>query len=191
MKDAGGGTYGSGETSAGKCMSLRTVLREIARKYDQYDDYRQQDAHELLRHLLDSMEMEEKDVIKKLQPEQMRPRPKRIHAGLKGMSGSGRDMAGISPMPSPLPSPAPSQPSSPVRQHFDPMARAVMGQGGSGKVEEEEWREIPENQKLVPFVDVLFGGSLASVVVCEKCKSVSNLIGYVVMKTDLVGVSYV
>lgn len=43
-------------------MSLRTSLRELARKYDQYDDYRQQDAHELLRHLLDSMEMEEKDV---------------------------------------------------------------------------------------------------------------------------------
>ena len=62
LKDAGGGTYGSSEKDAGRTMSLRTSLRELARKYDQYDDYRQQDAHELLRHLLDSMEMEEKDV---------------------------------------------------------------------------------------------------------------------------------
>lgn len=29
------------------------------------------------------------------------------------------------------------------------------------------------NEKLTPFVDVLFGGLLASVVICEKCKAVS------------------
>lgn len=168
MKDAGGGTYGSGETSSGKCMSLRTVLREIARKYDQYDDYHQQDAHELLRHLLDSMEMEEKDVIKKVQPGQMQPRPRKK---IGAISGSGRDMAEISPMPSP----APSQPGSPVKSNFDSAVRDIKGTSGVKQEDDNggEWREIPESQRLVPFVDVLFGGSLASVVVCEKCKSVS------------------
>lgn len=158
-------------------MSLRTLLREIALKYDQYDDYRQQDAHELLRHLLDSMEMEEKDVIKKVQPEQLRQAPKKRVTGSGGARGTAgaRELAGISPMPSPLPSPAPSQPGSPVKQQFDPMARAAVM--GGNRQEEEEWREVPENEKLVPFVDVLFGGSLASVVVCEKCKSVSQLAG--------------
>ncbi|KLT43666.1 hypothetical protein CC85DRAFT_226517, partial [Cutaneotrichosporon oleaginosum] len=28
--------------------------------------------------------------------------------------------------------------------------------------------------ELIPFVDVLFGGLLASIVVCETCKSVSH-----------------
>lgn len=146
-------------------MSLRTLLREIASKYDQYDDYRQQDAHELLRHLLDSMEMEEKDVIKRLQPEQLRmPKRRGSSTSKKGK----RDLVGISPMASPLPSPMPSQPSSPVKQHFDPIRAAV----GGGHVEQEE-RELTDAERLVPFVNVLFGGSLASVVVCEKCKAVS------------------
>lgn len=39
-----------------------------------------------------------------------------------------------------------------------------------GTKEEEE-----EEEKLVPFVDVLFGGRLASMVVCEGCRHVSGL----------------
>lgn len=65
MKDNGGGISGPGASSTVHSMSLRELLRELAKKYDQYQEFDQQDAHELLRHLLDSMEMEEKDVIKK------------------------------------------------------------------------------------------------------------------------------
>lgn len=65
MKDNGGGISGPGSSSTVHSMSLRELLRELAKKYDQYQEFDQQDAHELLRHLLDSMEMEEKDVIKK------------------------------------------------------------------------------------------------------------------------------
>ena len=115
-------------------MRLQHLLREMARKYDQYDDYMQQDAHELLRHLLDSMEMEEKDIIKRVQP-----------------TPPGRPKGIISTN-----SPAPSAPGSPTRSTFEPNDI-----------------EIPEHKRLVPFVDVLFGGLLASVVVCEHCKSVS------------------
>lgn len=165
MKDEGGGTWGSQEGASHRSMSLRGLLRELARKYDQYDDYGQQDAHELLRHLLDSMEMEEKDVLKRLQPEPA--------ANGKKRRGSKRPSnAGISPMPSPLPSPAPSAPSSPTKSTFDPLAREGAAQSiASGQV--PAFEEVAEDKRLVPFVNVLFGGSLASVVVCENCKSVS------------------
>jgi ubiquitin carboxyl-terminal hydrolase 16/45 len=171
MKDEGGGTWGSQEGASHRSMSLRGMLRELARKYDQYDDYGQQDAHELLRHLLDSMEMEEKDVLKKVQPQ--------LIGGDKGKKRKGSKRpsnAGISPMPSPLPSPAPSVPSSPTRSTADPLPvprdnlAPVPGQGRT-----QEYEDVPEEKRLVPFVNVLFGGSLASVVVCENCKSVSHV----------------
>jgi ubiquitin carboxyl-terminal hydrolase 16/45 len=38
------------------------VLTAIGRKYDQYLDFCQQDAHEFLRQLLDAIRMEELDV---------------------------------------------------------------------------------------------------------------------------------
>jgi len=41
---------------------LRTLLATMGRKYDQYLDFAQQDAHEFLRILLDAMRMEELDV---------------------------------------------------------------------------------------------------------------------------------
>ena len=42
--------------------TTREVLASLGRKYDQYLDFRQQDAHEFLRLLLDAMRMEELDV---------------------------------------------------------------------------------------------------------------------------------
>lgn len=41
---------------------FRDLLTIIGGKYDQYLDFRQQDAHEFLRHMLDAMRMEEQDV---------------------------------------------------------------------------------------------------------------------------------
>ena len=43
-------------------LTFRDLLTTIGRKYDQYLDFRQQDAHEFLRHMLDAMRMEELDV---------------------------------------------------------------------------------------------------------------------------------
>jgi len=165
MKDAGGGTSGPSEESSTRCMSLRALLREMAKKYDQYDDYMQQDAHELLRHLLDSMEMEEKDVIKKVQPGVS------TSGNEQKRKGRGKGLDGISPMPSPLPSPAPSAPGSPTKEHFGELLTAKPGGEAEGLP-----KGISEDERLVPFVDVLFGGSLASIVICEHCKSVSQLV---------------
>jgi hypothetical protein len=168
MKDAGGGTSGSGETSSSRSMRLHHLLREMARKYDQYDDYMQQDAHELLRHLLDSMEMEEKDIIKRVQP----PMPH------EGKSKKHKD--GISPLPSAAASPSASAPASPTKVTFTSALHADNSGSSIHSASIEQLaageqvvpREIPEEERLVPFVDVLFGGLLASVVVCEHCKSV-------------------
>ncbi|WVQ78395.1 hypothetical protein IAT38_000481 [Cryptococcus sp. DSM 104549] len=230
MKDLMGGTSGMGEERPGRTMSLRNLLKEMVKKYDQYNDYDQQDAHELLRHLLDSMEMEEKDVIKKLQPNP--PMRKKRRKGKRSGQGQGQgqgqavaggvngaalenglqlqnhlDLRHISPMASPLPSPAHSMPASPsIAARLDPMnmaginhdgglgevtgrvmteepaddpAQAVVAvpeNGGSGRVAEvlTDLEEEDEEERLIPWVDVLFGGSLASVVVCEKCKAVSH-----------------
>ena len=173
MKDAGGGTYGPGETSSTRSMRLNHLLREMARKYDQYDEYMQQDAHELLRHLLDSMEMEEKDVIKKVQPQPLHSKKNAVQKD------------GISPMASPLASPAHSAPPSPTPETFAvPAALPAVSHKGAGQnfanssVHLEEPREVPEEERLVPFVDVLFGGLLASVVVCEHCKTVREVVEY-------------
>ncbi|KAG6833038.1 hypothetical protein H0H87_012049 [Tephrocybe sp. NHM501043] len=49
-------------------LSPKPILAALGRKYDQYLDFAQQDAHEFLRILLDASRMEEIDVIKKRQP---------------------------------------------------------------------------------------------------------------------------
>ena len=138
-------------------MRLHTLLREMARKYDQYDDYMQQDAHELLRHVLDSMEMEERDIIKKVQP----PPPEEPAAKKKKKNKALLD--GISPLPSSVHLPGISPPGSPIN-----------AQGQHPGTAQTDIQGIPEDEKLVPWVDVLFGGQLASVVVCEHCKCVSH-----------------
>jgi len=43
-------------------LHRRVILGALGQKYDQYLDFRQQDAHEFLRQLLDAMRMEELDV---------------------------------------------------------------------------------------------------------------------------------
>ena len=161
---------GYDEISARRSMRCNHLLHEMAKKYDQYDDYEQQDAHELLRHLLDSMEMEEKDVIKIVQP-QPPPQPRKKRRSRQD---------GISPLPSPLPSrstsPAPPPIAAPEPSP-DHLAVPVSPASYPNHLEQPGMpavpKEIPEDQKLIPFVDVLFGGSLASVIVCEYCKAVS------------------
>ncbi|KAH9943555.1 cysteine proteinase [Amylocystis lapponica] len=118
-------------------MSPKEILTTIGRKYEQYRDFRQQDAHEFLRHMLDAMRMEELDIIKKRRPPP--PKEKRRRSRRK---------------PPALPLSTPPDPSTIV-----PVA------SGSASPEAEE--------KLETFVDMLFGGHLASILVCEKCKKAS------------------
>ncbi|THH10626.1 hypothetical protein EW145_g1190 [Phellinidium pouzarii] len=112
-------------------MSPKDLLTRLGAKYDQYLDFRQQDAHELLRHLLDAMRMEELDIIKRRQPPLLKVKRKR--------KAVGPDLASSLSLPA----------SKQLNAH------------------------IPEEERLTSFVDMVFGGRLASILVCEKCKKVS------------------
>jgi ubiquitin carboxyl-terminal hydrolase 16/45 len=123
----------SSASDVDKPLSLRSLLRELAKKYDQYDGFRQQDAHELLRHLLDSMSMEEKDLIKVFQP----PPPPKV-------DGEGK------------------------------VARRSRSDSDTQQVDAPV-DGIKEEDRMIPFTDALFSGSLVSAVICEGCKTVSRL----------------
>ncbi|KAJ7707839.1 hypothetical protein B0H16DRAFT_1345264 [Mycena metata] len=98
-------------------LSPKPLLTALGKKYDQYLDFAQQDAHEFLRILLDAMSMEELDAIKKANPPQ--PPKKRRRTS--------------SPPPPP-----------------------------------------PSEDAPIALADMIFGGKLASILVCQKCKHVSN-----------------
>ncbi|KAI0824848.1 hypothetical protein BC628DRAFT_1321380 [Trametes gibbosa] len=143
--------WGIQDAKRREAMSPKEILGVIGRKYDQYLDFRQQDAHEFLRHMLDAMRMEELDIIKKRQP----PSPQ----GKRG----GHSRESNTPLPSPaLPPPVhPLSGSSPVSE-----TEVVSSQFSH--------TDDPSNgEKLESFVDMLFGGQLASILVCDRCKKVS------------------
>ncbi|KIM85592.1 hypothetical protein PILCRDRAFT_816797 [Piloderma croceum F 1598] len=121
-------------------ISPRDLLAALGQKYDQYLDFRQQDAHEFLRQLLDAMRMEELDVIKKRQP----PPPKVKRSRRRSTM---RPPTFIPSSPSPL---------AAVMNHslFQP--------------------SHPDEEKLISFADMLFGGKLTSILVCQKCKHISQ-----------------
>lgn len=57
-----GGTPVTKRGKGSASVNPKPLLTLMTRKYDQYGEYGQQDGHELLRHLLDAMRMEEFDV---------------------------------------------------------------------------------------------------------------------------------
>ncbi|KAG6379692.1 peptidase C19, ubiquitin carboxyl-terminal hydrolase 2 [Boletus reticuloceps] len=105
-------------------ISPRDLLAAVGKKYDQYLDFRQQDAHEFLCQLLDAIRVEEMDVIKQRSP----PPKKKCKR-----SQTSRPHDPTTPQPAP---------------------RA--------------------DDELSSFVDMLFGGRLASILVCQACKHVSH-----------------
>jgi hypothetical protein len=128
-------------------VNAKPLLGALIRKYSHYGDYGQQDGHELLVHLLDAMRMEEMDLIKKLQP---------------------------------------ATPSA--RRRPRPSRTATLAM--TAQVEEEAHTPrataradplhalapLPEEPKMRPFVDAVFGGKLLSAVVCEGCRHVSHTV---------------
>ncbi|KAK1235865.1 hypothetical protein PQX77_000895 [Marasmius sp. AFHP31] len=125
-------------------LSPRQLLMTLGSKYDQYLDFAQQDAHEFLRILLDAMRMEEFDVIKKRQPPAARRTIRRRTTIIPARPSSV------------APHPHANDTQSPQSQPSDPQT----------SVEDE----LP----LMSFSDMLFGGRLTSVLVCQKCKHISH-----------------
>ncbi|GAA6063870.1 hypothetical protein JCM10212_003606 [Sporobolomyces blumeae] len=64
-------TEGNDDGSKGKkVFNPKGLLRQLSIKYEEYAEATQQDSHELLRHLIDGVMMEEQDLIKKLDAEE-------------------------------------------------------------------------------------------------------------------------
>ncbi|KAI0674599.1 hypothetical protein C8Q78DRAFT_605655 [Trametes maxima] len=151
--------WGIQDAKRRETMSPKEILTTIGRKYDQYLDFRQQDAHEFLRHMLDAMRMEELDIIKKRQPPPHKSKRKR----LSGESGA------------PLPSPALPTPALPLPDSNSQSSQSSHLIPSSSQLELESTTssQPTDEQKLESFVDMLFGGQLASILVCERCKKIS------------------
>lgn len=62
VEDGKAGSSSKNNARKAPAINPKRLLSIMASKYDQYGDYAQQDGHELLRHLLDSLRMEELDV---------------------------------------------------------------------------------------------------------------------------------
>ncbi|KAI0826228.1 hypothetical protein BC629DRAFT_1587063 [Irpex lacteus] len=133
--------WGIQQSHVRQSISPKEVLTTIGRKYDQYLDFRQQDAHEFLTHMLDAIRLEEVDVIKKRQP----PPPPSTHAH-KGKRRRAR--------------------SSLTNAQEEPQQ---VKEGANTN----NTAGTPEEEKLTPFVDMVFGGKLASILVCDTCKKIS------------------
>ncbi|KAG1837373.1 peptidase C19, ubiquitin carboxyl-terminal hydrolase 2 [Suillus subalutaceus] len=127
-------------------LKPKELLASVGQKYDQYLDFRQQDAHEFLRHLLDAMQMEEVDIIKKRQPSIKRKKRKRSLAK------------------------AHASPNTDTHDRLH-IGQSPLGQAASAPDPDPS---PPAEETLAPFVDMLFGGKLASILVCQACKHVSH-----------------
>ncbi|KAE8212335.1 hypothetical protein CF327_g4017 [Tilletia walkeri] len=209
-------------------LNPRPLLNALARKFDQYGDFAQQDAHELLRHLLDACRMEEVDLIKKLKAERERakaageeapplptqaqsqqlPRteadstnqesgkPRRsprlikpspipahirtegsgsdasdtdiVHAGgLQPLCGSGE----LTPMPNPRTA------TGNHVQTFFPDSESATGGGIDTRPQglgDRQKTKKADDIEFKPLIDVVFGGQLASIIVCESCRNVRH-----------------
>ncbi|KAH7910683.1 peptidase C19, ubiquitin carboxyl-terminal hydrolase 2 [Hygrophoropsis aurantiaca] len=136
-------------------MSPKDILSAVGQKYDQYLDFRQQDAHEFLTQLLDAMRMEEVDVIKKRQP----PAP-----------GKGKQLRNPPLSQGTLPQNHSAHPRN--LQTPSPLAQVMNTSLSSDPPIPPDLEE--EEEKLMSFVDMLFGGKFASILVCQTCKHVSH-----------------
>ena len=114
-------------------VARRDLLAVLGKKYDQYLDFRQQDAHEFLCQLLDAIRMEEMDVS----------------------------------LPSLDPSLLLTCTSQVIKQRSPPKKKT------SKRSQPPRTTPQPADE-LVSFVDMLFGGKLASILVCQTCKHVSH-----------------
>lgn len=147
-------------------VNPKRLLNQIGKKYDQYLEYGQQDGHELMRHLLDACRMEELDLIKK-----MRPPPPNKHLKLD-------------PASTPVSTASATSPYADADATAIPLDRLTAADVENGQIVSHSPELAPADalppapalpqDQLVPFLDLLFCGKLASMVVCEGCKKVSH-----------------
>ncbi|KAF8908648.1 hypothetical protein CPB84DRAFT_1767165 [Gymnopilus junonius] len=138
-------------------LSPKSILAALGQKYDQYLDFAQQDAHEFLRILLDAMRMEEQDIIKKRQPpppHKKRRRTTLTPANIRQHSSSSSSSTATQPNG--------HVPHGNQADHSNPNSK------------DHDHHEEDDDLALLSFADMIFGGQLTSILVCQKCKHVSQ-----------------
>uniref|UniRef100_V5EHX2 ubiquitinyl hydrolase 1 n=1 Tax=Kalmanozyma brasiliensis (strain GHG001) TaxID=1365824 RepID=V5EHX2_KALBG len=141
-------------------VNPKRLLNQIGKKYDQYLEYGQQDGHELMRHLLDACRMEELDVIKKMRPPPPSKRAKMDRTSTSATVTPDKEASGL-----PLNQLTPADVEN---------GQLLPPQTQSAAVRADEAAPGPSDEELLPFLDLLFCGKLASMVVCEGCRTVSH-----------------
>ncbi|PPQ87672.1 hypothetical protein CVT25_011439 [Psilocybe cyanescens] len=141
-------------------LSPKSILGALGQKYDQYLDFAQQDAHEFLRILLDAMRMEEQDIIKKRQPPPPKNQKKRRRTTIT---------SGNSPQ-----IPVSESTSQPTRQATNREATPSTSTEKPADQHSDQAENSDNDLPLLSFADMLFSGQLSSILVCQKCKHVSQ-----------------
>ena len=141
-------------------------------KHEEYADASQQDAHELLLHLLDGVQMEEIDLIKKISPPTVKLTIQQRRMTVRNEDSSitptgDANGAGVAPMVEEevITDSSDSDSSSDDETDDETSIRA------NGSVGEAECDDTKGKRKMRPFVDSTFGGKLASFIVCDTCQA--------------------
>ncbi|GAA5959948.1 hypothetical protein JCM21900_001436 [Sporobolomyces salmonicolor] len=169
-----------------KSFNPKSLLRQLSLKHDEYAEATQQDSHELLRHLIDGVMMEEQDLIKKMKSTM----PKKRHPSMHGRNATIRANASqaqsenASPMETVKPEVAFSaivdesaEADDEDRGNESDASSASSSSSSSSSTDEDGESEDEgageRKGKMRPFVGSIFEGKLASFIICDECKNVS------------------
>ncbi|KAM0788248.1 hypothetical protein ACM66B_001399 [Microbotryomycetes sp. NB124-2] len=157
----------SNDSSRGrKVLNPKALLRHMSVKHEEYAQATQQDAHEMLRHLIDGVMMEEVDLIKKVSKQaRVRPPPQSRTATLRAFV-NGEDMR----------TPTAEVPPKNNSSEADQDASSSSDSDLSSSEDESDEDKVADVQSstMKPFIADVFDGKLASIVVCSECKHVSR-----------------
>ncbi|BGP19117.1 hypothetical protein JCM10213_005642 [Rhodosporidiobolus nylandii] len=158
-----------------KAFNPKSLLRQLSMKHEEYAEATQQDSHELLRHLIDGIMMEEQDLIKKLNalPPSHPSNPRRPSMHTRSTTVKAViDLSGAAVVPEDAMS------DSSASVHGDESAvdsdeeSDISSSEDEGQLSEGEEDKVKKG-KMRPFVGSVFEGKLASFIICDECKNVS------------------
>ncbi|GAA6039316.1 hypothetical protein JCM8097_003261 [Rhodosporidiobolus ruineniae] len=166
-----------------KAFNPKSLLRQLSLKHEEYAEATQQDSHELLRHLVDGVFMEEQDLIKKLKAEHAArhssvPRRPSMHTRSTTVKAV-FDAAGDAVVPEDSISDESASvhdensASAPTEDEGDESDSESSSSSESEAESEEEIGEEERKKRMRPFVGSIFEGKLSSFIICDECKNVS------------------
>ncbi|GAA5968122.1 hypothetical protein JCM3765_005857 [Sporobolomyces pararoseus] len=162
-----------------KVFNPKGLLRQLSLKYDEYAEATQQDSHELLRHLIDGIMMEEQDLIKKIQATEKdkKKRPtmqNRTETARPQIDGNAAN--GINGESAVADSGAEENDGNESDESSGGSSSSDSASSDSSDSEMETF-ELDKNGNAKPnrrpFVGSIFEGKLASFIICDECKNVS------------------